>query len=127
MPSRAARTLPDLDTSLGATLLVAGGAALAFGVARTPTALAMVPAMDGCLVAGGVALLLALSAGVRYPRALALLLPLVLIQLVGCRVHHASPVAVLGLEAIVVGGIGVLLGALRRGRGADVHITEARS
>ena len=119
-----ARRSPDLDTCLGALLLFVGGASLVLGVGRTPNALAMTPAMDGCLVTGGVSLLLALAAGVSYARALALLSPLVLIQLLGCRVHHANPLAVLGLEALVAGGMGVLASAWRRGRGPGMTATQ---
>ena len=97
-----------LDVSLGTVLFVGGSLSLSLGLARSPGALAMAPAMDGCLVVGALAVLLPLVAGARYPVALAMLAPVAALELLGARTHHTSALAVLGLQSAIAGLMGLL-------------------
>ncbi len=97
------------DLPLALVLLTAGAASALVASRQSAVAFHFLPSMDGCLTAGCVGFLLALLSGASYRRALFMLLPIVSAQVLGARVHGASLFSVLGIEAMVVGGVGVVL------------------
>jgi hypothetical protein len=100
------------DLPLALSLLVLGLASAAIASRQSAAAFDFIPSMDGCVTAGCVGFVLALASGAPFRQALSMLAPIVGVQLVGARVHNASLLATLGIDALVVGLIGTAL-ALR--------------
>jgi hypothetical protein len=102
----------ERDLTPALAVLVAGAASLVASVLTARDPFHFVPAMDGLVTVGAVGFLLALAGKVPYRVALVAMLPIVGIQALGARVHHASFLATVGIEALVAGMVGVAL-ALR--------------
>ncbi|MGK3995909.1 hypothetical protein [Sorangium sp. So ce1024] len=104
-----------------ALVLLVGGALLWLRAAqRTPSALAMLPGVDGCLTAGVVGVLLALLHGIPYRTALvSVAVPVVLIQLAVSKIAGFSFLPVLGIELTAFGLFGLPLSRLPRRRAAS--------
>lgn len=105
---------PDLSLALGMLLLGATGALTA--TFYQPHPFSMEAGMDGCLVVGLVAMLLAMVEGLRWRKAVAVLTPVFAVQVVACYRYRVSPIAVMGLEAMIVGALGALSELVRRRR-----------
>ncbi|WP_237245240.1 MULTISPECIES: hypothetical protein [Sorangium] len=103
-----------------ALLLLGSGALLWIRVAlRTPGALALLPATDGCLTVGIVGVLLALLHGIPYRTTLvSIAAPLVLVQLVVSELAGSSFLPALGIELTALGLLGLPLSRLPRRRTA---------
>jgi hypothetical protein len=97
-----------LSRGLGLVLALSGGAVLTAALVRDRNAMQMLPGMDGCLTAGVLALLLPLVHGLRYRTALALALPVVVLQLAACRTAGAAFLPILGPELLAYGLLGVI-------------------
>ncbi len=98
-----------VDSLIVVGLLAAGAVMLALAVRRDPHALQMLPGLDGCLTAGIVGLLLALLEGLPFRRSLAILAPVVALQVIACRAASTSPLPVLGIELLAYGALGALI------------------
>jgi hypothetical protein len=97
-----------LSPRLGLLLAMVGGGALVVAVVSNRNAMQMLPGMDGSLVAGVLAALLPLLHGLRYRAAVALMLPVIAMQIVACRAGGLAFLPILGPELMVVGIIGML-------------------
>lgn len=106
MPSR--RVSPG-DLPLALALLTAGVVAIAFASRYGRAPFDFLPGMEGCLVAGIVGFGLALLAGASFRQALLMMIPILAAQALGVRVHHASPLAAFGVEALLFGAVGAVL------------------
>ena len=103
------------DLPLALALFTAGGLAMMAASHANPAAFHFIPSMDGCVTVGVAAILLVLAAGLPYRYAVLFLPPILALQYLGARVHGASFLAVLGVEAAVVGAVGALIALGRRG------------
>ncbi|WP_437959180.1 hypothetical protein WME76_05705 [Sorangium sp. So ce119] len=103
-----------------ALVLLVGGALLWLRAAqRTPSALALLPGVDGCLTAGIVGVLLALLHGIPYRTALlTVAFPIALVQLLASELAGFSFLPVLGIELTAFGLFGLPLSRLPRRRRA---------
>jgi hypothetical protein len=97
-----------------AAALIASGTALWIGaVSRNPNAMSMLPGVDGCLVTGIVAMLLALLEGLPYRTALIQVgVPVVAVQIAITRVIGVNFFPMLGVEMLVFGVLGVAFSKL---------------
>ena len=110
MPRPASLELSDATLAAAMTLVGLVGMTYASLTMRQP--FAMLPGMDGALTAGVLGFGFALLHGLRYRDVVRMLVPVVGVQIAGCIVHHESIIAIIGLELVVVGGIGVVLAAV---------------
>ncbi|XXY47254.1 hypothetical protein WME91_45355 [Sorangium sp. So ce269] len=101
-----------------ALVLLGSGALLWLRAAqRTPGALALLPAVDGCLAVGVVGVLLALLHGVPYRTALlSVAAPIAGVQLLASELAGFSFLPVLGIELTAFGLLGLPLSRLPRRR-----------
>lgn len=99
-------------------LVIVGAATIAIGFATHRQPLAVSPAVDGTLTMGVLGLLLALAAGVPYPRALYLMAPVVIVQLIAL-LRGGDSIAPVGIELALTGVIGLVLLALHEARGTS--------
>jgi hypothetical protein len=97
------------DTTLAVLTTVLGLAAVAHSVVTQREPFAMLPGMDGALTAGLLGFAFAMLHGLRYGDVLRALVPVLGIQIGGCLVHGESVVAIVGLEFLVVGLVGMVL------------------
>ncbi|KYF57734.1 hypothetical protein BE08_36445 [Sorangium cellulosum] len=117
-----------------ALVLLVGGALLWLRAAqRTPSALALLPGVDGCLTVGIVGVLLALLHGIPYRTALlSVAVPIALVQLVASELAGFSFLPVLAIELTAFGLFGLPLSRLPRRRAASAparshHAAHARA
>ncbi|MEM1031773.1 MAG: hypothetical protein AAGN82_15585 [Myxococcota bacterium] len=100
-------------TPLGMAVCFTGagvaGLGYAFLTRRDP--LALLPGLDGTLVCGVLALLMLMAAGRTYREAVTALVPIAAVQVAVCTLSRTSLPALLGLEALVVGLVGLALSA----------------
>lgn len=90
-------------------LTVAGVVGLFYGYATHRAPLHLLPGLDGALTVGGLVLLLGIASGRSYRETITMLIPVAAVQAGSCVLSRASMPAVLGLEATVVGVVGIVL------------------
>ena len=88
---------------------VAGIVGLAYGYATQRAPLDLLPGLDGALTCGGLVLLLGIASGRSYRETLTMLIPIAAVQAGSCALSRASMPAVLGLEATIIGIVGIAL------------------
>lgn len=107
--------MQDEATSLRSSLLTAvlftvvGAVGLAYAYATRSHPLDLLPGLDGTLVCGGMTLLVGLGSGRSYRETVTMMVPIAAVQAASCALSRASMPAVLGLEALVVGLVGLAL------------------
>jgi hypothetical protein len=107
---------------VGSSLAAVGAAVLLVACLRDQSALSMSPGLEGCLTVGVVGVALALSEGIAYATAVAITLPVLLLQFVACRAAGEPVLAMLGLEGLVIGLFGLIApiqSAVRAAAGAS--------
>jgi hypothetical protein len=92
---------------VGSVFSVVGAAAVAIAPAVDKSAFVMSPGLEGCLTAGVVGFALAILGGVGYLTTAAIALPIFLAQYLGCRGAGEPVLATLGLEALMLGLVGL--------------------
>lgn len=97
------------QVTMGYLLIVVGAVALIIAPMRDKSAFVMSPGLEGCLTAGVVGLALAILGGVGYRTTVALALPIFLAQYLGCRGSGEPVLATLGLEALLLGLLGIVM------------------
>ena len=92
---------------VGAFFTVAGVAAIVTAPILDKSAFIMSPGLEGSLTAGVVGLGLAVVGGVSYLTTAAIALPIFIAQYLGCRGSGEPALAMLGLEALMLGLAGL--------------------
>jgi hypothetical protein len=95
------------DRKLAMILAGAGPLLIAIAFARNPHPFNMLPGMDGAFTCGQLGFVLAMLHGIKFRRALQLMLPIVAIELACCIIHQVSGFAVLGVQALLYGLVGL--------------------
>jgi hypothetical protein len=95
------------DRKLAMMLAAAGPVLIAIAFARNALPFNMLPGMDGAFTCGQLGFVLAILHGINFRRALQLMLPIVAIELACCIIHNVSGFAVLGVQALLYGLIGL--------------------
>lgn len=93
---------------VGVALAVVGGGALFAALLRDKNALTMTPGVEGSLTAAVVGVALALSEGVAYTTVVMTAVPIFLMQYFACRNAGEPSLALLGLEGVIVGLVGLI-------------------
>lgn len=88
---------------------VAGIVGLAYGYATHRAPLDLLPGLDGTLTCGALVLLLGMASGRGYRETITMLIPVAAVQAGSCALSRASMPAVLGLDASIVGIVGIAL------------------
>lgn len=118
---------------IGVALAVVGSGALIAALLRNRTALTMTPGVEGSLIAAIVGVALALSEGVAYTTVAMTAVPIFCMQYLACQSVGESSLALLGLQGIIVGLVGLIapareLSAERaRSRGGSLSVAGHRS
>jgi hypothetical protein len=117
------------QATVGSLFTVAGAFALVIATLRDKGAFVMSPGLEGCLTAGVVGLALAILGGVGYRTTVALALPIFLAQYLGCRGSGEPVLATLGLEALMLGLLGIVMAPreARAVKAAPISITSPGS
>jgi hypothetical protein len=97
------------QATAGYLFTVAGALSLVIAPLRDKSAFVMSPGLEGCLTAGVVGLALAILGGVGYRATAALALPIFLAQYLGCRGSGEPALATLGIEALMLGLLGIVM------------------
>ncbi|NUQ74003.1 MAG: hypothetical protein HUU21_10645 [Polyangiaceae bacterium] len=97
------------QATMGYLFIVAGAIALIIAPLRDKSAFVMSPGLEGCLTAGVVGLALAILGGIGYRGTVALALPIFVAQFLGCRGSGEPVLATLGLEALMLGLLGIVM------------------
>lgn len=105
-------------------LLVVGFLMAAYGFRMYQEPLAMLPGLDGTMIVGPLTFGLAMLHGLSYRNALNVLMPIVAVQAGVCLLHRAAWPAILGVEAIVIGLVGVILYVLSQPAAEAAEATE---
>jgi hypothetical protein len=107
---RAAKPLPD--TRLGTLVVVLGFIGVGVGLKTHADPFAVPPSLDGIMASALVGFVLATLHGLDFRRALAVLSPaLGVLAVVAVRCHE-SPFALVGINLVLFGAIGLLAGRL---------------
>lgn len=111
----------DLYLGLGATLL--GGLLLYLAMRAHWNPGDMLPGVEGCLTAGLVGTVLLLLHPMPYARAVLISAPILSIEYWACAVTGGPAVGIVGLQLLIVGFAGLVLGS--RGSAAVAAKAEA--
>ena len=98
-------------------LAASGPVLIAIAFARNPHPFNMLPGMDGAFTCGQLGFVLAMLHGIKFRRALQLMLPIVAIELACCIIHQVSGFAILGVQALLYGLVGLWVTAPLRTSG----------
>ena len=93
---------------IGVALAVAGSGALFAALLHNKMALTMTPGVEGSLIAAVVGVALALSEGVAYTTVVMTAIPIFIMQYLACRSVGEPSLALLGLQGVIVGLVGLI-------------------
>lgn len=116
---RAKASSKDLYLGLGATLL--GGLLLYLAMQARWSPGDMLPGVEGCLTAGLVGTVLLLLHPMPYARAVLISAPVLSIEYWACAVSGGPAVGLVGLQLMIVGFVGLILGTRGAAASADTR------